>query len=72
MVAKIQTVVTDSAGFNSFDPESLPQAFTYDVNGNLTTVTVFAGGDSWVKTSVWGQVAGVWQRQSVSGWVPAT
>ena len=73
MSASVRTVVKDANGI-TFDPASLPHAFTYDGNNNMLTDTCFE--QSAVvrqKTFTYQEGAnGVWLVATESAWVNVT
>jgi YD repeat-containing protein len=62
------TMVTDSTGQYAFDPNSLPQAYTYDANGNVSTITVTAlDSNQYKQTFTYDVTTG--KLSNVSAWV---
>lgn len=59
------TVIDDDG--NAFNPDSLPQALTYNGDDTVATITATDGADSWVQTYTWtsGNLTGVsqWVKQ---------
>lgn len=70
MSARIQTVIYDNEG-NAFDPNSLPKAYTYDANNNMTEI-VCTLKDGSTRTKTMTYVAGgegAWLLESESSWI---
>ncbi|NYH24700.1 hypothetical protein [Paraburkholderia bryophila] len=69
MSASTRIVVKDTDGI-TFDPTSLPHAYTYDTHGNMLTDTcIEAGSIVRVKTFTYEQIGEAWVVQSETAWV---
>lgn len=72
MSASVRIVVKDANGI-TFDPESMPHAYTYDTNGNRLTDTCFEqNAVVRQKTFTYVEVNSAWFVATESAWLNVT
>ena len=72
MSSSVRIAVKDTSGI-TFDPASLPHAFTYDSNGNLLQdQCIEQGAIVRVKTFTYTEINSAWMVATESAWINVT